>query len=167
MDPKLTCASLNVNGLRSVAVQLGLVSMLREWRVDVAFVQEHNVQEVGLLHVLAEGFTVVLNPSRGLRGGTLILLSKRAPISVLHTEMDEGGRVLLVRVSFLGSEVSLLNVYAPSGAAQRQNREVFFSRDVLHFLRHDTRGMILGGILIVLRRRGIAIVFVQRISRRL
>lgn len=54
----------------------------------MAFVQQHNMREVELLHVLVEGFTVMLNPLHCLLGGTLLLLSKWAPISMLQMEMD-------------------------------------------------------------------------------
>lgn len=101
---------------------------------------------------------MLLNPSWLLKGGTLVLLSKRAPISVLHSEMDDDGRILFVSISYLGLVLPLLSVYAPSGSA-RQQEGVFFATEVLHFLRHDTRSMFFWGISTVLRRSWTVVVF--------
>lgn len=70
MAPAIVCASLNVRGLNALAVQLGLLDVLREQRVDVALIQEHNVKDVSVLQVLCAEFVVILNPPRSSFGGT-------------------------------------------------------------------------------------------------
>lgn len=64
---------------------------------------------------------------------------------MLHTEIDEDVKILLVRISFMGDGDSFFEyIFSPSGVARRREREAFFANEVLHFLRHDTHAMVLG-----------------------
>nr|XP_045587783.1 uncharacterized protein LOC123749710 [Procambarus clarkii] len=55
--------------------------------------QEHNVQDVKKLDVLLDYFEILINPTTLLKGGTMILIGKRAHIKVLNTEMDDNGEL--------------------------------------------------------------------------
>lgn len=113
------CATLNINGLNCRNKQLQLLSLFKYHNLDVLLVQEHNVQDVKKLDVLLDFFEILINPTALLKGGTMILIAKRAHIKVLNTEMDDNGNVLYARISFFDTIIPVLNVCDSSGTRRK------------------------------------------------
>ena len=141
----LNFATLNVNGLNSVSKQMDIVSIVRLYKIDILCIQEHNVREFERLDYLKSYFEIIWNEPLCFKGGTVILLNKISNLSILKTEKDTEGNVIFVKISYNGIEISILNVYAPSGNNRRTERECMFKDDLMFYLRNNISNVIMAG----------------------
>ena len=141
----ITVATLNINGLNVVNKQINLVSLLKICKIDVLMLQEHNVKDVKGMNYLLSDYIVLHKSSNNLKGGTAICIRKCSGIKVLSQEMDTEGQVTGSKIDFHGTIIFLLNVYAPSGANKKKDREEFFRDELIFYLRGNCENLIMGG----------------------
>ena len=75
-----------------------IVNFMVLHKLDIIFIQEHNVKDVSVLHSLNKHFHITFNPSQNLKGGTAICIDKRLPIEVISTDMDVEGQIVGLRI---------------------------------------------------------------------
>ena len=111
--------SLNINGLNEHVKQVKLVEYLRQNGSHIIAIQEHNVKSISKLDYLNKYYHIILNSSILLKGGTLILLDKRIPLSIGRVYLHPTSRITTAYITIFNERLYIVNVYAPSG----KNRE--------------------------------------------
>ena len=100
-----------------------LVNYIKGKSIDILLVQEHNIKSLGKIEYLLQHYNVVLNTSILQKGGTLILIDKRLPAKICRFYLHPTSRICTAVVNVMGTELYLVNVYAPSGKSKEQERE--------------------------------------------
>lgn len=127
--------SLNINGIRSVVTQSLFKNFLFDQDIDVALLQEINDDN---LDFLLPQYKYVSNPGEHNRGTAIVY---RAHLIASNIEQSPCGRIIGLKVN----EIQFVNIYAPSGSNQRQERLNFFSNDIVYYLRNTRLHTALGG----------------------
>ena len=115
--------TLNINGIENSTRLRMLDDFLHRYDVDIALLQE--VTNVDRLVV--KGYQSIVNVGT-LGRGTAILHK-------LHLQVHKTKRIPTRRgiVAYLGN-ICLVNIYAPSGTANRSDREDFFNTEVVELI---------------------------------
>ena len=141
----LKIISLNINGMNEVNVQLQLLNYIKFKRLDIIFIQEHNLRDKSKLsNDLLKVCDVYINFSIFQKGGTAILINKKVSYNLLSTEMSADSRIISLRIKFFENILHLINVYAPANENYSE-RDRFFQEDLLYYLRNNLNNVILGG----------------------
>ena len=114
-------------------------------RIDIFFIQEHNVKDINKLEYIEKHCHIILNSTHLLKGGTAFFINKLSQVTILNHEMDAKGQILSVKCTVLDKEFQLINIYAPSGKNKAKEREELFKDDLLYYLRNNLRNVILAG----------------------
>ena len=114
-------------------------------KLDIIFIQEHNIKDKNKLEYLEKYCKVLLNYTQNLKGGLAILINNTSNVDVLDSELDVNGFVLSALCRVATVKILLLNVYAPSGTDKKREREQLFGSDILYFLRNNISHIIMGG----------------------
>ena len=130
-----TIASVNVNGIRSIHTQQLLKQYLRDQDIDICLLQEVNDRN---LSFLSPDYNFHVNIGEKQRGTAIVF---RCDLETTQVEVDPTGRIL----ACVCNGWKIVNIYAPSGANLRKDRERFFTQDLIYFLRHVNDDIILGG----------------------
>ena len=141
----LTTATINICGLNERNKQMQVKMLVDQYRIDVLYIQEHNIRDLSRVKYLEDYFEIIMNMPTIFKGGTCFLLNKKSNISVLYTEKDDNGSILFAKVRYNGTDLSLLNIYAPSGSGKKRERENLFSDEILYYLRNNSSNLILAG----------------------
>ena len=137
-------ATLNINGLCNKNIQLKLLDFVKLYKIDVVLMQEHNLRKPNMIcDELLNEYDFVINYSIALKGGTLIMLSKRKPFYVLSSEKSADSRIMLVKLKLYDQIFNLVNIYAHAGDSKE--RELLFSNDLPYYLRNSLSNTIIGG----------------------
>ena len=72
----INIASINVNGLNSEKKQMLLHAFINQHKLDIVYIQEHNIREDGKITFLERFYQVIMNKSINIKGGTCILIRK-------------------------------------------------------------------------------------------
>ena len=113
--------TVNINTITSPTKLNALRTFIRTLELDIVFLQEVENDQL-----ILPGFHVVSNVDHSRRG-TAIALKEHIKFS--HVEKSLDGRLIALRVN----NVTLCNVYAPSGTALRAQRERFFNTTIAYF----------------------------------
>ena len=97
-----------------------LATYLKEKFINIAMIQEHNIKTIAKLEYLLKYYTIILNESILFKGGTLILIDKQLPAKISRPYLHPSSRISTAVLNVMGTELYLVNVYAPSG----KNKEV-------------------------------------------
>ena len=133
-------ATLNINGLATPTRPGMLEDFLRKQEIDLAFLQEvtHTHTHTHTHLDTIQGYTAHMNVGTERRGtailakeGITLTNVKRLPSGTGIATMYEG--------------LWLVNVYAPSWTARRQDRETFYNSDLPYLLPYSRTDMILAG----------------------
>lgn len=125
--------TININTITNTTKINALRTFIQTTDLDIVFLQEVENEQLAL-----PGFNIVCNVDHARRG-TAIALKQHIKFS--HVEKSLDGRLIALRVH----NTTLCNVYAPSGSAQRAERERFFNNTVAYYLRYRTDHIVLGG----------------------
>ena len=141
----LKISSINVNGLNDRNMQLQLVNHIKFKKLDVIYIQEHNLRDKSLLSTdLLSICDVYINLAINQKGGTAILISKKMNYELLSSELSADSRIISIRIKYYENVLHLINVYAPASATYSE-RDNFFQEDLLYYLRNNINNVILGG----------------------
>lgn len=102
--------------------------------IDILLVQEvtnNIIQNI-------RGYTSYLNVGTTKRGTAIIV---KDPLTITDISTLPSGRGMAAKCK----GIWIINIYAPSGAAKRQERENFYNMDVAYLLRGLQTPMLLGG----------------------
>ena len=122
-----------------------LVKYLKEKAIDVILIQEHNIKSMSKIEYLLQHYTVIMNKSILLKGGTLILIDKRLPARVCRSYLHPTSRICTAVLNVMGTELYLVNVYAPSGKNKSLERENLFGTELMYQLIANTDNIIMSG----------------------
>ena len=123
--------SLNINGINNIDKQLELVSYIKYKKIDILFLQEHNLRERNLIcNELLELCDIFINLSVNQKGGTATLISKKFNYGLQSNEFSADGRIVSTIIKHYNTELHLVNVYAPASASHSE-RDSFFQNDLL------------------------------------
>ena len=137
--------SLNINGLNDKNKQLQLVNYIKYRKIDILLIQEHNLRERHLLcNELLEVCDVYINLAINQKGGTATLINRKMNYNLLSNEMSADSRIISTKINFYKYRLNLVNVYAPASATHSE-RDDFFQKVLMYYLRSDTNNVILGG----------------------
>ena len=141
----INIASINVNGLCTENKQKLLHAFIIQHKLDIVYIQEHNIREDGKIAFLEMFYEVIMNKSVNMKGGTCILIKKSLTYKVERIEMSADSRLISVICSLQNKKIHLLNIYAQSGNNFYAAREDFFDQELPYYLRHHTSNIFLGG----------------------
>ena len=128
-------ATINVNGIRASVTQSLLKSFLFNYDLDIIMLQEVNDNN---LDFLLPQYKYITNTGDSLRGTAVIF---RANLSPSDIEKSLCGRIIAVTIN----NIRLVNIYAPSGSNRRTERNLFFSQELIYFLRNINLPIVLCG----------------------
>lgn len=123
--------SINVNGLNSHKCELE--KHILQHKFDIVCIQEtHKIiyKEVeGWANRI--GYSIFTNwvwdhTKKNQRTGTAILINKKIIKLTKKHEIKEKNRRQEITIRIKGMDLKIINVYAPSGAEQRKQREIFY-----------------------------------------
>ena len=129
----LTFTTINVHGITSVTKLKAMSDFLLKSEVDIAFLQETGPEIANIL-----SYTVYNNFTYN-RTGTAVLVKEGLPLG--NVQFHPSGRIICATLY----NITLLNVYGPSGTTKRRERSEFFSTDVAAYLSGAHQHIILGG----------------------
>jgi len=111
-----------------------LYALFRRQELDILLVQEVTY------HVLNDfqGYTIQHDIGANRRGTAIFA---RDGINLENIIMSPSGRAMAAKFR----EIWIINVYAPSGTAMKQERERFFNSELPYLLNGETGHMLLGG----------------------
>lgn len=126
-------ATINTANVSTPTKIAALGSFIRASDLDIIFLQEIQNDQLCIT-----GYNIIFNIDHQCRGTAIAI---RNQYSVDHVERSLDSRILMIKIS----SVTFINIYAPSGAAQRNARETFFNENVAHYLHQASRFVVLGG----------------------
>lgn len=127
--------SINMNGISNRNKLDALRSFIFLMELDIVMLQEVTEQ------IEINGFEAFSNIDHSKRG-TEILIKSHIKTSRLQRSIDS--RIISIQID---DHATICNVYAPSGSAQKAEREKFFTDSVQYYINHGSGKLILGGIL--------------------
>jgi exonuclease III len=126
--------TLNIGGIRNASRIAMLENFLRIHEVDIALLQE----VVGPQLDTVRGYVVCMNIGSTVRGTAILV---RQGLAIEEMKRLPTGRGVAVRVW----DQWFVNLYAPSGAAKRAERERFYAVDVIQLIPTACGEFLLGG----------------------
>jgi len=126
--------TLNINGVTSPTTIAMLDALFRRQDIDILLVQKV------IYYVLndLQGYTTQYNIGANRRGTAIVA---RDGFNLENIIMSQSGRVMAATFR----EIWMINVYAPSGTAMKQECERFFNSELSYLLTGETGHILLGG----------------------
>lgn len=135
--------SFNVNGVLNPIKRSKILSKLKKQKAQIAFLQETRLSQSEHAKLKRMGFRHVFFSSynAGHKRGVAALISNTLNYEHISEIKDDSGRFIKITRKIEGSEISLLNVYAPPGS------EWLFYRHIFDLMVNSQGIVICGGIL--------------------
>jgi exonuclease III len=130
----LKLANRNIHALTAHTRIEMLEAYLQQHDIDILLVQkvtQHVLQDV-------LGYTTYYNV--GIHGRGTAFMSNEG-ISLVNVTRIPSGRAIAAKFQ----DVWIVNVFAPSGTARRQEREQFFDNELTYLLAEPTEHLLIGG----------------------
>jgi exonuclease III len=127
-------ATLNINGIASHTKMSMLDDFLKRQDIDVALLQEVTHTDFTTIH----GYKATVNEGTDKRGTAFLV---KTGLDFQHIKRIPSGRG--IAAMFQG--IRIINIYAPSGAEKRVERECFFNNDVTFLLPTDSTDVVIAG----------------------
>ena len=141
----LRLATININGLSTQHKQIKFHSFLTYHRIDIVLVQEHNVKDKCTIAYLDNFYTVILNPSINIKGGTAIMLNKKLDFEIGNIYLHPSSRMTKISIKYQKHSFDVICVYGHSGSSHNKEREEFFDKELLPLMQNTSMNMVLGG----------------------
>jgi len=127
-------ATININGITSTTRRQMLRNFIYKHDIDIFFIQKVTHPSLDKLN----GYTVHYNMGTAQRGTAIVA---RDNIELANITRILSGRA--IAAEYQG--IWLVNIYAPSGAAKRNECEQFFNTELSYILRAASENIVLGG----------------------
>lgn len=134
MDQTYNVTTINVNRIQSATKIAALKDFLYQSDTDIAL-----LQEVLFTNLDIAGYKEILNVAPERACGTAILVKEG--IEVTDTCFLDSGRGIRCQIL----NVTVINVYLPSGNNARQDRANFLKNDIIFLLKDNPANVIIGG----------------------
>uniref|UniRef100_A0AAQ6ABA7 Reverse transcriptase domain-containing protein n=1 Tax=Amphiprion ocellaris TaxID=80972 RepID=A0AAQ6ABA7_AMPOC len=124
---ELKIISFNVNGVLNPVKRSKILSKLKKERAQIAFLQETHMSKLEHVKLKKQGFKYVFASSYKSthKRGVAILISNSLTYEHESEITDDSGRFIKITGKLEGSEVTLLNVYAPPGSDWKLYKKIF------------------------------------------
>jgi exonuclease III len=129
-----TIASININTISAQNKINALQTFARLLDLDIILLQEVDNEQLEI-----SGFNIIFNVDESRRGTAIAI---RDQIKFTNIEKSLDSRLICVRIN---GNITICNIYAPSGTQQRGYRENFFNCTLAYYLRSLTDFLIIGG----------------------
>ena len=136
---KLTIVSYNVHGLNHPIKRKKIFYQLKKMQCSIALLQETHLSEKEHIKLKREWVNLVYSASNGKKRGVAILISKTLAFSAEKVVQDKSGRYVMVVGSVGGTEISILNVYAPN------EYDPGFFKEIANIIAENSKGMLVIG----------------------
>ena len=83
----INIASININGLNTENKQKLLHNFITQHKLEIIYLQDHNIREDGKIAFLERFYYVIMNKSINMRGGTCILIKRILNCTIEMTEL--------------------------------------------------------------------------------
>jgi exonuclease III len=127
-------ATININGIANRTRIWMLGDFLKEQTIDIALLQEVTHPQVGQIH----SYTTHMNIGTEMRGKAFVL---KVGIRATQIQRLPSGRGMVGLIN----GTYIVNVYAPSGAERRKERESFYTNELSCLLPMTKCAFILAG----------------------
>jgi exonuclease III len=127
-------ATININGISHSTKIKMLGDFLVKQGIDIALVQEVTMPKIEQIH----GYTTIMNIGSEMRGTAIIT---KAGLQATWLRRLPTGRGIAAKIN----DIHLVNIYAPSGAEHRQEREMFYNSELPRLLPTNECDLILAG----------------------
>lgn len=137
---KLIVVSYNVHGLNPPIKRKSVFNQLKKMQCSIALLQETHLSESEHIKLRREWVNLVYSASNGKKRGVAILINRNLAFNAEKVIQDKSGQYVMVVGIAGGTEVSILNVYAPN-----EYDPVFF-REIANIIAGNSKGvLIIGG----------------------
>jgi exonuclease III len=126
--------TLNINAIASHTKTRMLEDLLRRQDIDIALLQETTIHNNHTLR----GYNTYASNGTDQRGTTIVA---KEGINITDVKRIPTGRAITIQYN----EMWIINIYAPSGAEKRKEREHFFSTEIAHILPTTHTDLIIAG----------------------
>ena len=121
---QITIITLNVNGMNSPIKQKQIAEWISNQKPTICCLQETHMRQVDTHRFKMKGWNKIYWASTNKRkAGVAILISDKVNANLNQIKRDREGNYILIRGSIDNEEISVLNMYAPSGIAPKFLRE--------------------------------------------
>ena len=134
MTAVIKIATININGITSRTRVGMLVDYIRRHELDIVLIQE--ITNTGLLNI--PGYETYYNVGSQMRGKAIMA---RSDIILTHISRVPTGRAIAAEYKGL----HIVNIYAPSGTAQRKEQEQFYNTELQQILQNRLGDIVIGG----------------------
>jgi exonuclease III len=134
MDHTYTIATLNINGIKNHNRIRMLDDVIYKHGLDIILLQE--VTDVVIENM--RGYNVHINNGADGRGTTI--LAKEC-YELVNIKRIPTGRGLAGEFK----NITIINIYGPSGAEKKRDRDSFYNEDLAKFITHPSTFLILAG----------------------
>lgn len=123
----LKIISLNVNGVLNPVKRTKILTKLKKEKAQVAFLQETHMSQSEHVALKKQGFKHVFASSykSAHKRGVATLISSGLSYEHGSEMVDESGRFIKITGKLEGTEVTLINVYAPPGSDWLLYKKIF------------------------------------------
>ena len=122
-----------------------LHAFINQHKLDIVYLQEHNIREDGKNIFLEKYYKIIMNKSIDIKGGTCILIKRSLNCKIERIEMSADSRITSAICNLQNKKIHLLNIYAQAGNNFYAAREEFFDQELPYYLRHHTSNTFMGG----------------------
>ena len=141
----INIASININGLNTEKKKKMLHKFIIQHKLDIIYLQEHNLREDGKIQFLERFYDIILNKSVNMRGGTCIIIRKSLNCTIERVELSADSRIISTICRIQDKKIQLLNIYELSGNNLHAEREKLFEKELPYYMRHNIPNTLMGG----------------------
>uniref|UniRef100_A0A8C6T476 exodeoxyribonuclease III n=1 Tax=Neogobius melanostomus TaxID=47308 RepID=A0A8C6T476_9GOBI len=115
MLSSITIISSNVNGINNPIKRKKILEYFKKQQCDILLLQETHLIDKEHEQLKRDWVGKVLYNSYNSKSrGVAVLIHKKLDIKILQSNQDPEGRMLVVKLDHLGSQITLINIYAPN-----------------------------------------------------
>ena len=112
--------------MNSKIKQLQLIDYMKNNKIDILLLQEHNIRYKNkLCNEILDLYHVTINLSIAQKGGTAIIINKKLPVEIINQELSADSRITSIKIRLYSQILKIINIYAPSGSDNRERDEMF------------------------------------------
>ena len=128
-------ATLNINGIETYAKMSMLGDFLKRQYIDIALLQEVTHNDFTTIHE----YNAIINEGTDKRGTAILV---KTGLQIQDIKLISSGR----GIAAMCQGIWIVNIYAPSGAEKRVEREYFFNTYVTFLLPTDSAEVLIAGV---------------------
>lgn len=140
-NQKLRIVSFNVNGILNPVKRGKILSKMKKEKAQVVYLQETHLNDVEHEKLRKMGFINIFFSSYKSKHkrGVAVLLSNKVTFEQTYVQKDKEGRFILIKGILEGTDITLLNIYAPPGS------NISFFKKIFDMIESHSEGVLICG----------------------